>query len=239
MRSKLKNADVHNHYRQVTTCTGYTLKDEFSGIYINSLQMLTTLALAIVILAVTFLISPINFWFSIAVSNLILAFAAVFLGGYSVNKRNFDMEAFIVGIIMTLVLFGITVLGKVLLDFIIPVLPFLGRSLDAIYALKEQVPIYLIIFVLIFITSPCEEIFWRGFIQRGLIQSFGLTKGWILGALIYSAVHIVSLNLLLVLAAFVCGLVWGYIYMRQRHIASCIVSHALWAVIVFVLFPLA
>lgn len=68
------------------------------------------------------------------------------------------------------------------------------EHLTALYALKETAPIYLIVPVLLFITSPCEEIFWRGFVQRGITQSLGTTKGWLLAAVLYALVHVVSLD---------------------------------------------
>ena len=34
--------------------------------------------------------------------------------------------------------------------------------------------------VLLFITSPAEEVFWRGFVQRWFMHRFGGKAGWLL-----------------------------------------------------------
>lgn len=238
MRTRLDNAEVHNRYRQVTTCTGYTIDDDFSGIAINSRQLIVMLIIATALLGITFLAPIGNFWLCIAVSNLLLAFFAVTLGGWSVEKRNFDLEAVINGFLVAAILLFIVCLGQLGFNLLAAKAPFLIESVEKIYALTQTVPVYLVVLVLLFVTSPCEEIFWRGFVQRGLMQSLGLNRGWFWSAVLYALIHMVSLNIALVLAAFICGLCWGYLYKRQRHIAACIISHALWAVVVFIILPL-
>ena len=50
--------------------------------------------------------------------------------------------------------------------------------------------------VLLFITSPAEEVFWRGFIQRWFTHRFGGKAGWLLAVCVYAGVHVFSGNLM-------------------------------------------
>ena len=239
MKLKVNNAEVQRRYRQVTTCTGYALKEEFAGVAINPLQLAVCLVLAVVLLAVTFIIQPFNFWLCIAITTLILGGLALLLGGNTIEKRHLDLEAVFWGIGAAVLLYLFFRAANWLLHLPLFSILSVDSYLMALYSLKETAPIYLIIPVLILITSPGEEIFWRGFVQRGLMQSFGQTKGWLFAASLYALVHVVSLNPLLVMAAFVSGLFWGWMYQKQRHIVSCITCHILWALAIFIVFPLA
>ena len=67
-----------------------------------------------------------------------------------------------------------------------------------------------------------------------LIQPFGL----ILGAVLYALVHLWAKNGVLILAAFVCGLVWGRQYLKNGSLIGVIVSHVLWDITVFIVAPL-
>jgi len=91
--------------------------------------------------------------------------------------------------------------------------------------------------LMIFIIGPGEELFWRSFLQRRLQNKSGKYSGFILATGIYTLVHIGSGNVMLVLAAGVCGLFWGYLYLRYGSVTLNIVSHTLWDVTVFLWLP--
>lgn len=237
MKAKLKNSDVHRRYQQVTTCTGYSLQEDFVGIAINPLQLIFCLIIAAALLAATFIWQPLNFWLCISITTLILAALAIILGGNTIEKRHLDLESIFYGTLAAIILYGIFMLGNWLIGLSFLSALQLPSYVQALYDLQNGIPTVLIVGILLIITSPCEEIFWRGFVQRGLTQSFGANKGCVFAALLYAAVHIVSLNPILVLAALVSGLVWGFMYQKQHHIVSCIISHALWAVCIFILLP--
>jgi membrane protease YdiL (CAAX protease family) len=44
---------------------------------------------------------------------------------------------------------------------------------------------------------------------------------------------------MLLVAAGVCGLFWGLLYWREQNLIPVIISHSLWDVMIFVLFPMA
>jgi membrane protease YdiL (CAAX protease family) len=66
----------------------------------------------------------------------------------------------------------------------------------------------------------------------------GERSAWLVTTALYALVHIWTLNLLLLVAAGVAGLLWGWLYQREQNLITVIVSHALWDVSIFVLFPL-
>ncbi|MFN3270639.1 MAG: lysostaphin resistance A-like protein, partial [Candidatus Kapaibacteriota bacterium] len=93
--------------------------------------------------------------------------------------------------------------------------------------------------LLLFVIGPAEEIFWRGFIFTKLNEIRNkpyVNLFW--ATLLYTFVHIWALNLMLLIAAFVCGLFWGYLFLRNKSLVPVIISHSLWDFAVFVLFPL-
>jgi hypothetical protein len=87
--------------------------------------------------------------------------------------------------------------------------------------------------------GPAEEIYWHGFVQRSLSQQYGSWKGLFLTTAIYSLVHIFALNFMLLVAAAVCGFFWGWLYQREQSLIPVILSHSIWDVIIFVIFPLS
>lgn len=112
-----------------------------------------------------------------------------------------------------------------------------GREIGAIHARKEGANLLWVGLALVFWIGPAEEIFWRGLVQHRFMQRAGPIPGLLLGAGLYAAVHAGSLNLMLVLAALVCGLFWGGLYLWTRSLWPGVISHALWDLVIFVVRP--
>ncbi|MCS6900401.1 MAG: CPBP family intramembrane metalloprotease, partial [Polyangiaceae bacterium] len=82
-----------------------------------------------------------------------------------------------------------------------------------------------------------EEIVWRGMVQQILEEHLGVRRGWIFGAILYALAHLPTLwtlsmppvgkNPLVLLAAFFCGAVWGFLVARKQRLPPALVSHAL------------
>jgi membrane protease YdiL (CAAX protease family) len=99
----------------------------------------------------------------------------------------------------------------------------------------NRVFIFLLLF---FITSPGEEIFWRGFLQDRLMKKWGTLSGYLITTTIYAGVHIFSLNLVLILAALVAGAFWGFLYLWKRDLLIQITSHSFWSAVIFAVAPI-
>lgn len=120
---------------------------------------------------------------------------------------------------------------------------FARHEVDAVYSMKHGLPSWLIGLLLVFLIGPAEELFWRGYVQRTLSRILGGKRpadlAFIITAAVYALIHIWSFNFMLVMAALVAGLVWGLVYrICPKALPALIVSHALWDVLVFVIFPI-
>lgn len=118
------------------------------------------------------------------------------------------------------------------------ILPFAAGQVDSIYAIKEGQNRWLIAALLVFIIGPGEEIFWRGFVLPRLSRRYGFVIGFIAATAIYALVHIWSFNLMLIAASALCGAFWGLMFVATGKLWPCIISHAVWDVVIFILLPI-
>lgn len=91
--------------------------------------------------------------------------------------------------------------------------------------------------IMLLIIVPGEEIFWRGFVQKRLMRYAGVFQSILLSSLLYASVGIYSGEIILVLASLAGGLFWGVLYAWKRSIPMLIVSHLIFDVFLFLLFP--
>ncbi|MCJ7580744.1 MAG: CPBP family intramembrane metalloprotease [Candidatus Aminicenantes bacterium] len=118
------------------------------------------------------------------------------------------------------------------------IFPFAGTEIGQVYSFKQNASALRIMLLMIFIIGPGEELFWRGYLQRHWQNRFGKIKGFVIAAVLYALVHAASGNIMLVLSAGVCGLFWGFLYLRTRSILTICISHTLWDLMIFVFFTL-
>lgn len=172
-----------------------------------------------------------------------MACATAFLAAYSLwfNRRDwlkdyrFARWAPALGLGSALLLYLIFWSGGWLLTAVVPAS---GAAIAAVYAPASILPSWSIVLLLVLLIAPAEEIFWRGLVQKRLVAATGPYFGLILGALFYALVHLWAANMVLVLAALVCGLFWGIMYLKTGSLFPGIISHALWDVLIFVIIPL-
>lgn len=116
---------------------------------------------------------------------------------------------------------------------------FAGRGIENVYAFKADVSPWRIALLMLVLIGPGEELFWRGFLQRRLSAEHGPWPGFMLATAVYTLVHVGSGNVMLVLAAGLCGLFWGYLYLKTGSILLNVVSHTAWDVAIFLLLPVS
>ena len=178
-----------------------------------------------------------NFWVKMAVATVIISGISLFFAAPDVRKLfTFRPRHVAIGVGSAIVLYFVFVLGKLILTAIFP---SAGGSISSVYAPRTTVPLPIIAVLLLFVTSPAEEIFWRGMVQRFFMIKWGPWVGLIAGTACYMGVHIVTLNVPLILAALTAGFVWGLIYRYEKSLIPGIISHSLWATAIFVLFPVS
>jgi len=118
------------------------------------------------------------------------------------------------------------------------IFPFAGAEISQVYSFKQNASVLRIILFMIVFIGPGEELFWRGYLQRHWEKRFGGFWGYVFASVLYGLVHVASGNIMLVLSAGVCGLFWGFLYLRYKSVVMICVSHTLWDLMIFVFFTL-
>lgn len=201
---------------------------------IRNKEIAFTVLLAILFWYITFAKQYFNFWLSMSVATITLGSLSIYFGGNPFSRKDLNVRTFVIGVGSAIVLYGVFLLGNYLSQLLFD---FAQPQVLSIYGIKSQSEAILIVLVLLFVTSPGEEIFWRNFVQRWAMKKYGGITGMLLASITYAAVHIPSGNFMLVMAALVAGLFWGLIYWKERNLLAVTISHALWTVGIFVVFP--
>jgi membrane protease YdiL (CAAX protease family) len=194
-----------------------------------------TVLLAGVLWFVTFYLSWASFWIKISVSAATLAVLSLWIQPHGKDQFRFNKTAILLGLASAGLLYAIFWLGKTISGTL---MPFAATQIDGIYQKGMGTHTPVIAALLFFITGPCEEIYWRGFLQKNLATRFGPLQGWLLATFIYAAVHIWSFNLMLIGAAGVAGAFWGAMFWRYNNLAPVIISHSVWSTVIFAVFPM-
>lgn len=187
-----------------------------------------------------FLFSPVsrglNFWLVMAIANGALTAVALVSQRRSLNSLfKFRISRIFIGIISAGVLYFVFFLGKEIIGLL---LPFSKAEVVRIYNIKQGTPALVIGILLFAWIGPCEEIFWRGFLQQRLASLFGKNSGYIAAAFMYGITHLYALNFTLFGAALVCALFWGFLFKRYGSLWPAIISHSVWDVFVFIIAPI-
>ena len=194
-----------------------------------------TVLLAAGLWFITFALEWASFWVKISLSAALLAVTAVILRPPQREDFRFDGAAVLTGILSAAALYFIFWAGKTISTALFD---FAGQQIGGIYHKGAGAPMLAIALLLLLVTGPSEEIFWRGYLQRSLMERFGRWPGWAAATAIYAGVHIWSWNFMLVGAAAVAGAFWGAMYARLGHLPPVILSHAVWSMVIFAVFPL-
>jgi membrane protease YdiL (CAAX protease family) len=116
-----------------------------------------------------------------------------------------------------------------------PLWPAVERVADLV---RASAPVPVAAALILLVTSPGEEVLWRGAVFARLARRLGPGWGPVVGSTLLYALFVgLSGSLVLPLAACVCGAVWA----RQRQVTGSLVpglvSHATWALSVYLLVP--
>ena len=194
-----------------------------------------TVGLAFVLWFVTFYLSWSVFWIKISFSAATLAILSQWLKPHGASQFRFDRKAIIIGLTSAGLLYFIFFMGKMISS---AVLPFAQDQIGAIYGKGTGTPTAVIVLLLFFVTGPCEEIYWRGYLQKNLMMRYGNWQGWLLATAVYAGVHVWSFNFMLIGAAGVAGAFWGLMYWRLKTLAPVVISHSIWSTVIFAVLPM-
>ncbi len=179
---------------------------------------------------------PVDFWTMMTISGCILLTFAITIDRSWLADIKVSWSGLLLGIALALVLWGVFWVGDKVATWMFP---FARPQVDTIYGMKESQSEWVIGLLLLFVIGPAEEIFWRGFVQRSIGVRTNANIAFIVTLLIYGLVHIWKFNFMLIMAALVCGFVWGIAYrLWPKQLFALIVSHAVWDALVFVVWPI-
>lgn len=184
-------------------------------------------------------LGALDFWWALSLTaGLLCALAFFFDRSYPAALRSDAGRGLpgkiVIGLLAAAALFGVFFVGNLLSRTL---LPFAGSQINHIYTLKSQAGEFRIFLLMAFIIGPGEEIFWRGFVQKKLSDATSRPLGFAGGVLLYTGVHLASANLMLIGAAFVCGLFWSWLYSARNSIIINVISHTVWDLAVFLVLP--
>lgn len=178
----------------------------------------------------------INFWIMMTCSGATLTLYSTCASPGWWKGIRIGLSDILLGAGLAAVMWGVFWLGEffstLLFDFARP-------QVDTIYGMKEGENPLILTLLMLFIIGPAEEIFWRGYIQKGLSKRWNPNMGFVVTTLVYSLVHLAKFNFMLIMAAAVAGLIWGLAYrFFPNRLGAIIISHALWDCAVFIWFPI-
>jgi len=184
-------------------------------------------------------LGPLDFWAWLA-ANIVIVVALGFAvdRGYERRIRE-DLRSGLlrkvgIGVISAMALYALFAAGRAAA---LGLFPFASEGIERVYALKSGAPLLRVVLLIALLIGPGEELFWRGFFQENAGAGPGRTAGFILASLLYTSVHLASGNIMLTLAAAVCGVFWGWLYLRYRSPLVNVISHTVWDLLVFVILP--
>ncbi len=182
----------------------------------------------------------INFWLCMTASAILLTCFSFAFGGKESIGTDSDLSGaktatVLIGILIAASLWGVFWVGDKLSQLLFS---FSRAQVNLIYNIKGNVSPTLLALLLLFVIGPAEEIFWRGYVQRTLSKYRSPFVAFLLTTACYTAVHLPSGNFMLIMAALVCGIVWGGLYwLMPQNLKAIIISHALWDAAAFVWLP--
>ena len=178
----------------------------------------------------------INFWAGMAgASGLLALFGLVSNKSKITELYAFQPRWIVVGLLSAAVLYGIFYVGDKISTTLFE---FAAPGVAGIYGTKSQASPVVIGTLLLLWIGPAEEIFWRGFVQERFAGRFGAWRGYMITGAIYGGVHIWAFNVMLFAAALICGLFWGWMFLKYKSVWPGLISHSIWDLLIFVLLPI-
>ena len=177
----------------------------------------------------------VNFWYTMTFSAVVLTTLATLSCRECVTTLRFTLGQIVAGVAIAAVLWAVFWVGDKVSQLMFS---FARPEVDMIYGMKTGTDPTVVGLLLLLIIGPAEELFWRGFVQRGLLARLGDNTTFFVPPVLSPVLPILAFHLILFLASLFVGGCWGFLYrLRPQALPALIVSHAVWDVCAFVLFP--
>ena len=119
-------------------------------------------------------------------------------------------------------------------------IPSFPAQVSAVYNFRGDFPISLIAVLLLFPIGPAEALYWQGLILRHLSLRVKPSIAVVLTSVLYTLIHLPTLNPSLMFVSFVVGLTWGFLYNKLgNNLFPIMLSHVIFDEFAFVFFMIA
>jgi membrane protease YdiL (CAAX protease family) len=150
------------------------------------------------------------------------------------NELRFVPKDVVYGLVGGGVCYGLAVFGRYFFDNI---MVYVEGGVTKSYALIVGWD-PAVLGVVVVVGAVCEELFWRGYMQRMMSRRWGYSEGFWNVVIAYGVVHVFSFRLSLIAAALVLGLVWSLMFRWTRRVWPGAIAHVVSNVLLFIVLPL-
>lgn len=200
--------------------------------YLKDWKLIGGLLLAYCLIFITFDYKQQVFWYLYTATMLFLISITIITE--KIDKQISTKQALLIGIPSGGLLYLIFVLGHYLLS-LLPMNTVKQVNMLYEYFALDWLWQYI---VLILIIIPGEEFFWRGFVLKRLEREIKPVLAVILAAGLNALAFSFTGYFLLIFAAFFSGLIWGALYIWKRSLPLLVISHFIFDLFLFIIFPL-
>lgn len=184
-------------------------------------------------------VGPVDFWLWMTLIVTVLLALMIILdwawpGWCARNIKTHFFRTTGIGLLAAATLYAIFYAGN---EFSRILFPFASGNIQDVYLLKQGASVWRIGLLISLLIGPAEELIWRTFVQEKLSRHMTGLKAGLVTTFFYTAIHFGSGNVMLILAALVCGLFWGALYFRFKSVWANVISHTIWDLAVFLIFP--
>lgn len=172
------------------------------------------------------------FWYMFTATMLLLMSYAIF--HLKTDDKCSILTYSFYGVTSGIILFALFWLGNFIIDFFnLPLYNEISRLYRSFS--PSQIWQYILLFLII---VPSEELFWRGFVQKKLSATkLDIKYSVLIAAVLYASAQLYSGYFIHFFAALIAGLFWGFLYAWKRNMHMLIISHLVFNLFIFVLFP--
>lgn len=120
-------------------------------------------------------------------------------------------------------------LSYVLIPVAEAIVPLIGRQAEEIVlGARGGLPTVVVALIAAIVIAPLEELFWRGSVHPSLAVGRTWWQAVLLSTATFVGFHLPTLQLPLISAAALGGLVWGWLRERTGGLAAPVLAHAIW-----------
>jgi membrane protease YdiL (CAAX protease family) len=184
-------------------------------------------------------VGPVDFWWWMTANLVILISLSFFLDKSYLPFLKSDFASSVlrktgIGLLSAAFLYVVFFVGNYLSR---RWFDFAGSGIENVYSFKGDAASIRIALLMLLVIGPGEEIFWRGYLQKQFSAKWGKWTGLIVALIIYIGIHIFTGNFMLIMAALICGLFWGWLYLKYESMLINVISHTVWDIAVFLVLP--